>query len=175
MRRIPIFVKHRRDDWVVLFLFLKFGFFLSLFSALFNYFAAYEHYLIVEASLLYIVQPPLIRISKCFYVFVHHLKSFVEKLLKSNYCFGAKKCRNYRFVSKRKVSLSFPSLDSWLNFLSCIWFDLLIFWSVKSILYSKSKSVILSFFHFEEKLSKCRFGENISILCLVFFFWHYSH
>lgn len=64
--------------------------FLPLFSALFSCFAAYEQYLIVEACLHYIVQPPLVRISKCFYAFVHHLQSFVEKLLKSNCRFGTK-------------------------------------------------------------------------------------
>jgi len=119
----PISMKHRCDDYVILFLSLKFGFF-PLFSALFSCFASYEQYLIVEASFIYIIQPPLIRITKCFYVFAHHLQSLVKKLLKSNCRFGAKKCRNCRFVSKSEVSLSLPSLDSQLNFFSCIliWF-----------------------------------------------------
>lgn len=41
----------------------------------------------------------------------------------------SKSCLNRSIIlcQKREVSLSLPSLDSQLNFLSCIWFDLLIF------------------------------------------------
>ena len=116
--------------------------FLSLFSALLNWFAAYEQYLITEAYLHHIDQPPLIRISKCFHVFVHHLQSFVEKLLKSTCRFGTKSVVTVILCQKEKCHGVFlPWIVDW-TFCHVFWFDLLIFWSVESILYSKSKSFV---------------------------------
>ena len=144
--------------------------FLSLFSVLFSWFVAYEQCLITEACLHHIDQPPLIRISKCFYVFVHHLQSFVGKLLKSICLFGTKSVVTVVLCQKEKCRWFFlPWIVDW-TFHHV--FDLICWYSkCRKIFFIQNWKVSFSLpFYFEKKLSKMSLWKKYfrSLLHLVF-------
>ena len=83
-----------------------------------------------------------------------------------------KKCRNCHFLSKREVSWILPSLDSRLNFSSCIWFDLFILEVSKAFLFKIEKCRLVFLSLLKKKLSKMSFWVKYfrSLLHLVFLF-----